>query len=755
MTIVLLLIALVVVIVGVTHVRMQIISRPAFNLFKRTMPNLSNTQRQALEVGDIWWEGQLFTGRPDWNQLHGLGKNLLTEPERAFINDQVTYALSLIDDYDIVHQRRDLPPALWQYFREQGFFALNISKQYGGHEFSAYAISTIVAMLASRSNSAAVTVMAPNSLGPAKLLNHYGTSEQKQRWLPALACGDEIPCFALTATEAGSDAGAIKDIGVVCKGVYKGEDVIGIRLNWDKRYITLAPVASVIGLAFKLSDPEALLGDNVEMGVTCALIPVNHPGVETGRRHNPLGLAFMNGTTKGKDVFIPVDWIIGGPQYAGHGWRMLMECLSVVRGISLPAIATASGHMATKATTAYCMVREQFGEPIAAFEGVQEGLARMIANTYQLEAARRLTTTALDLHVTPAVATAIAKYHMTEISREVLNDAMDIQAGKGIQLGPNNYLGYHFISTPILVTIEGANILTRSLMIFGQGVIQSHPYLHKEMAAVASADEEQGLELFDQIFLKHLANSTLNSARSLIHALTTSTFANSPVSGETKRYYQHLERLSSAFAVVTDLTVLVMGGKLKRHEMISAKLGDVLSQLYMASATLKLFEDNGRQYEDLPIVHYLLQLRLHKAGNSLQAVTRRLPNPILRLVLRVVTFPLGNHFHEPCDNAIRQVAEGMLKPGPGRNRLTHLCPEIAGSAIDNAERAFIVLHQTQSIRAKINQTIAKGEMRLETGDNKYVVAHRQGFISHDELEQLLEVENLCHTAITVDEFSDL
>ncbi len=440
MSIVILLVIAIIVLFGVRNIRMQFITRPVFSFFKKVLPPLSSTEKEAMEAGDVWWEGELFRGKPNWNTLHSYGKPTLSAEEQDFIDNQVQTALTMIDDFDIVHNRKDLPPELWQYFKEQGFFALIIPKKYGGREFSAYANSTIVAKIATRSVSAAVTVMVPNSLGPGELLTHYGTQEQKERWLPSLAVGKDIPCFALTGPEAGSDAGAIPDIGVVCLREFEGEETLGLSLTWNKRYITLAPVATVLGLAFQMRDPDGLLGDVKNIGITCALIPTDHKGVEIGRRHNPLMMAFMNGTTSGEDVFIPLDWIIGGPQFAGKGWRMLVECLSAGRGISLPALATASGHVCTKTTTAYSYVRQQFGMPIGLFEGVQEAMARIIANTYQLEAARRLTTQGIDLKVKPSVVTAIAKYHMTELGRDVLEDAMDIQSGKGIQLGPKKLL---------------------------------------------------------------------------------------------------------------------------------------------------------------------------------------------------------------------------------------------------------------------------------------------------------------------------
>ncbi|GGI85242.1 acyl-CoA dehydrogenase [Shewanella gelidii] len=758
MTIFLVLLLCVVVIFTVRSIRMQLITQPIFKFFKKVLPPLSSTEKEAMEAGDVWWEAELFKGKPKWETLHAYGKPALTEEEKDFIDNEVMTALTMIDDYDINQKRKDLPPKLWKYFKSKGFFALIIPKKYGGKEFSAYANSTIVSMLGSRSVTAAVTVMVPNSLGPGELLTHYGTQEQRERWLPALASGEEIPCFALTGPEAGSDAGAIPDIGVVCKQDYEGEEVLGLKLTWDKRYITLAPVATVLGLAFQMRDPDGLLGDKVELGITCALIPTAHDGVEIGRRHNPLNMAFMNGTTKGKDVFIPLDWIIGGSQYAGKGWRMLVECLSAGRGISLPALATASGHVATKTTTAYGYVRKQFGLSIANFEGVQEALARIIANTYQLEAARRLTTTGIDLKVKPSVVTAIAKYHMTELGRDVVNDAMDIQSGKGIQLGPKNYLGYGYQALPISITVEGANILTRSLMIFGQGATRCHPYVLAEMEAAGMTDEQRGLERFDDLLVGHIGYAARNALSAFLNALTGSRFVSTPVAGETQSYYRHMTRFSAALALLTDTSMLMLGGDLKRKEMLSARMGDVLSQLYLGSATLKHFEDNGHQLEELPIVKHVMETRLHLAAQALQETIRNFPNKAVKLLLRVLVFPLGNHFKKPCDNSVTSVVKSMLKPGPTRDRLTHLCPEFDGDkgGIAEVENAFIAQYKCRHIQQKIKEAQKQGRLasKMVTTD-LYNAALDLKLIDQAELEQLLQAEALRKEAVLVDDFEKL
>ncbi|AQS36307.1 acyl-CoA dehydrogenase [Shewanella psychrophila] len=758
MTLFILALLIIIVLFGVKNIRMQFITRPVFSFFKKVLPPLSDTEKEAMEAGDVWWEGELFRGKPNWETLHSYGKPKLTAEEQAFLDNQVMTALTMIDDYDIVQNRKDLPPELWQYFKDEGFFALIIPTQYGGKAFSAYANSTIVSKLASRSVSAAVTVMVPNSLGPGELLTHYGTQEQREHWLPKLASGEAVPCFALTGPEAGSDAGAIPDEGIVCRQDFEGEEVLGLKLNWDKRYITLAPVATVLGLAFQMRDPDGLLGDKEALGITCALIPTDHAGVKIGQRHNPLNMAFMNGTTQGEDVFIPLDWIIGGPQYAGRGWRMLVECLSAGRGISLPALATASGHTATKTTTAYSYVRHQFGLSIGNFEGVQEALARIIANTYQLEAARRLTTTGIDLKVKPSVVTAIAKYHMTEMSRDVLNDAMDIQSGKGIQLGPKNYLGHPYMANPISITVEGANILTRSLMIFGQGATRCHPYVLAEMETAVMEDKEAALERFDSLLLGHIGYATRNAFSALFCALTASRFNQTPVSGETQQYYKDMSRLSSALAFMTDVSMLIMGGDLKRKEMLSARMGDVLSELYLGSATLKLFEDNGRQQDDLPAVRYVMATRLQKAAKALEETLRNFPNRPVAWVMRGLIFPLGNHFNGATDKMAIDLVKGMSKPGPARDRITFLCPEFEGdtSGIADVERAFIAQFNCKQIHKKIKAAQRSGTLPKKMSNLPlFNLAHETQVIDGAELESVLAADKLRLAAINVDDFSSL
>lgn len=732
--------------------RRKFLSDKAFKYFKKVLPPLSATEREAMEAGSVWWDGELFAGNPKWQTLLNYPKPALTTEEQAFIENQVETLLAMLNDFEVVQEQKDLPPEVWSYLKREKFFSLIIPKEYGGLNFSALANSTIVSKIATRSLSAAVTVMVPNSLGPGELLTHYGTSEQREYWLPRLAKGEDVPCFALTGPEAGSDAGGIPDRGVVCMGEFEGEHVLGIRLSWNKRYITLAPVATVLGLAFKLSDPDGLIGDSKELGITCALIPTSHEGVDIGERHNPLNMAFMNGPTRGEDVFIPMDWVIGGQDYVGKGWRMLVECLSAGRGISLPALGTSIGHLTARTTGAYSYVRQQFGLNIGRFEGVAEALGRIGGLTYLLEAARTLTTTALDVGEKPSIVTAISKYHMTEISRTILNDAMDIHAGRAIQLGQMNYLGHHYFGMPVAITVEGANILTRNLMIFGQGATRCHPYVLKEMEAAASDDAVT----FDALLAKHIVFAAKNSLMGLFNALSRSSTNSAPVSGETAIYYRHLTRMSRALAVAADVSMLSLGGELKRREMLSARLGDVLSHLYLASAVLKRFEDEGRQQTDLPLVHYALQYCLSQCAVAFEGAFNNFPRNGVGRALRTLLFPLGMHYSPPSDELAIKISELLMTPGAHRERLTHLCyvGEKEQDPVAIMERAFLALHDVKPIEKKLakaakeNRIPAKGDM-----SDRIQLALQEGVITEQERDEYAEAVRLRSIAIQVDNFA--
>ncbi len=739
-----------------SSLRQKMISDPAFKLFKKVLPPLSNTEKEAMEAGSVWWDGELFSGRPDFKKLHHYPKPAFSPEEQSFMDNELETLLAMLDDHKIVKEDRDLPEEVWTYLRKERFFSLNISAEYGGREFSAYANSTIVSRIATRSISAAVTAMVPNSLGPGELLSHYGTQEQKDYWLPRLADGTEIPCFALTGPEAGSDAGGIPDQGVVCYGKHEGKEVLGIRLSWNKRYITLAPVATVLGLAFKLSDPDKLLGDKEDIGITCALIPASHEGVIIGERHDPLGLAFMNGPTRGTDVFIPMDWLIGGADYAGKGWRMLVECLSAGRGISLPALGAAIGHLTTRTTGAYSYVRKQFGMSIGKFEGVAESLGRIGGLTYLLEATRTLTTTSLDMKEKPGIVTAISKYHMTEIARTILNDSMDIHSGRAIQDGPMNYLASPYLGIPVAITVEGANILTRNLMIFGQGATRCHPYVLKEMEAAANPDEKEGAKEFDKLLFKHIGHATKNTIGALLAGLTGSRFIKAEMSGPTKQYYKHLTRLSRVLAVSADVAMLTLGGELKRKEMISARLGDGLSYLYMASAVLKRYEDDGRQKDDLNYVHYAMQYCLYNASKSLNEVYRNYPSKAVGKLLKGLLFPFGNHFEAPSNNLSLAVAESLMVPGAHRDRLTHLCyiGEGESDSVGLMEKAFLALFSVQGLEKKLRQGVKEGKVaRKGLLADRLIQAKETGVLTAEEIDAILAAEKLRYKAIQVDHFS--
>ncbi|EKO3926007.1 acyl-CoA dehydrogenase [Vibrio metschnikovii] len=739
-----------------SSLRRKWISDPAFKLFKQVLPPLSATEKEAMEAGSVWWDGELFSGKPNFTTLHHYPKPTLTAEEQSFMNNELETLLGMIDDHKIIKHDRDLPKEVWDYLRKERFFSLIISKEYGGREFSALANSTIVSRIATRSISAAVTVMVPNSLGPGELLSHYGTQEQKDYWLPRLADGTDIPCFALTGPEAGSDAGGIPDQGIVCYGKHEGKEVLGIRLTWNKRYITLAPVATVLGLAFKLNDPDGLLGDKKELGITCALIPANHTGVEIGERHDPLGLAFMNGPTRGNDVFIPMEWLIGGVDYAGKGWRMLVECLSAGRGISLPALGTAIGHLTSRTTGAYAYVRKQFGMSIGKFEGVAEALGRIGGLTYLLEATRTLTTTSLDMKERPGIITAIAKYHMTEMARTILNDSMDIHSGRAIQDGPMNYLSTHYLGVPVAITVEGANILTRNLMIFGQGATRCHPYVLKEMEAAANPDSEQAAKDFDKLLFKHIGHAVKNTFGAFGAALTGSRFIKAEMSGPTQGYYKEMTRLSRALAVSADFAMLTLGGELKRKEMISARLGDALSFLYMGSAVLKRYEDEGRQQTDLDYVHYAMQHCLHHAAKALSDTYRNYPIKAVGGLLKGLIFPLGNHYQAPSDTLTVKIAESLMTPGAHRDRLTHLCyiGKDEDDSVGLMEKAFLAMYSVKGLERQMNKAVKEGKVaRKGPLTERLAQAKAAGVLTENEVEAILAADKLRSKAIQVDHFS--
>ena len=739
-------------------VRQRLLAKPLMQFVRKSLPPMSSTEREALDAGDTWWEGDLFKGQPDWQKLYNYPKPQLTAEEQAFLDNQVETLCSMLDDWQIVQHDKDLPPEVWDYIKKERFFGLVAKKEYGGLGFSALAHSTIILKIASRSISAGVTVMVPNSLGPAELLYHYGTKEQKDYYLPRLARAEEVPCFALTGPEAGSDAAAMTDTGVVCMGEYQGKQVLGIRLSWSKHYITLAPIATVLGLAFKLYDPEHLLGQQTNVGITVCLIPTSHPGVEIGRRHLPLNFAFMNGPTTGKDVFIPIDWIVGGPQMAGQGWRMLMECLSIGRGVSLPATAAANAKLSYRMTGAYARLRKQFKTSIGTFEGVEEALARIGGYAYLLESTRLLTLTGLDLGVKPSVVSAIAKYHMTELSRHIMNDAMDIHAGKGIQMGPRNYLAHGYIGIPISITVEGANILTRNLIIFGQGAIRCHPYVRKEMEAVADANQIRSLQTFDKLITSHIGYMLSNTVRSFVMGLTAGRWLKVPAdAGELAYYHRQIIRMSTALAFVADIAMSLLGGNLKRKECLSARLGDVLSYLYMATAVLKYYADNGRQQEDLTHAHWALQFCLYNCQEAFYGFFANFPVRFLAKSLSYLIFPWGRSYQLPNDKLSHQIATQMLNPSSLRDRLTQSCylPQDSNTAVGRMEMAFAALMAAQPADEKLRKAIRNGLIPRQLKLNEQLQrAKLAGVLTEQEIQNLQDFEAIRQEIIQVDAFTN-
>ncbi len=746
---------------NVVTLRRKLISDAVLGVFRRILPPMSQTEREAIEAGTVWWDGDLFSGNPEWKKLLDMRRPTLTDEEQRFLDVETQELCELITDWETTQVHRDLPPRVWQYIKDKGFLGMSIAKEYGGLGFSAYAHSQVMTKLSTRSGTVAVSVMVPNSLGPAELLAHYGTDAQKRHYLPRLARGLEIPCFALTNPNAGSDAASIPDYGVVCWGEHEGKRVLGLKVTWDKRYITLGPVATLLGLAFRALDPDHLVGDREDIGITCALIPASHPGVDLGRRHIPLSAVFQNGPTWGKDVFIPMDWIIGGQPMLGRGWRMLMECLAAGRGISLPSSATGMAKLAVRTTGGYARVRTQFKTPIGKFEGIEEALTRMGGNLYMMDAARAFTAAAVDLGEKPAVASGIAKLHLTERARQVVNDAMDIVGGKGICMGPSNFIGAAYMQVPVAITVEGANILTRSLIVFGQGAIRCHPYVLKEIEATRETDRTKASIDFDAALFDHIRFVMTNKARTLVMGLTGSHFVPVPanVAPETRRYYQQLTRFSAALAFLSDVSMGTLGGALKRKEKLSARLGDVLSLLYLCSATLKRYEDEGRQQADAPLMHWAIWDAMFSAQNALEGVLSNFPNRFLAVVLRRLVFPLGRPYVVPSDKLGHDVAKLLLEPSATRDRL------VAGSFVSKAsddpvaliERALAATLISEPVEARIRTAIKEGRLdaKLPPGagvDQLVERARAAGVISAPDAQAVIDARDLSALVIRVDDF---
>ncbi|MBA5961209.1 acyl-CoA dehydrogenase [Pseudomonas lactis] len=736
--------------------RRQYFTKPLFSWFQKVLPPMSETERDAIDAGTVWWDGELFSGRPDWDKLLAYPKAQLTEEEQAFIDGPTEELCAMVSDWEI-GQAMDLPPQAWEHIKTHGFFALIIPKEYGGKGFSAYAHSQVAMKLATRSGDLASTVMVPNSLGPAELLLHYGTEEQRNHYLPRLARGDDIPCFALTGPLAGSDAGAMPDTGVICKGEWQGKETLGLRLNWEKRYITLGPVATLLGLAFKAHDPDHLLGEEEDLGISLALIPTDTPGVEIGRRHLPLGAAFMNGPNSGKDVFIPLEYLIGGQEMLGKGWMMLMNCLSVGRSISLPAVGTGAAKFTSLVTGQYAQVREQFNVPLSAFEGIQEALARIGGNAWLMDSARMLTANAVDLGEKPSVLSAILKYHLTERGRECISHAMDVHGGKGIIMGPNNYLGRNWQGAPIFITVEGANILSRNLMIFGQGAIRCHPFVLKEMALAGREDHDQALKEFDGLLMQHIGFAVSNAASTLVLNLGFGHFEKAPGNRLSQGYFRALNRQAAAFALLADLSMMLLGGELKRRERLSARLGDVLSHMYLASAALKRYHDLDSPDHLEPLFAWAMEESLGESERALDELLSNFPNKVLGCLLRVIVFPFGRRHTGPSDALDAEVAAviGRAKGDPTLEELLAGCyrPQSAEDPVGALQHAYDLLGASHPLQKKLHSALKSGQVKPAAGEHAIDAALQAGVLQPAEAQTLRDAEAARRKVIDVDDFS--
>jgi acyl-CoA dehydrogenase len=727
-----------------SSLRRDYLTKPIFSWARGVLPTMSDTEREALEAGDVWWDADLFTGNPDWAKLLAVKPATLTAEEQAFMDGPVDELCVMLDDWKINWEWRDLPPEVWDFIKRGKFFGMIIPKEFGGLGFSPYAHSEVVRKISSRSVVAAVTVMVPNSLGPGELLMKFGTDAQRQRWLPRLADGQDIPCFGLTSPEAGSDAASMVDSGIICKGMFEGREVLGIRLNWHKRYITLGPVATLIGLAFKAYDPDHLVGTQEDLGITVALIPSHLDGVDIGRRHLPSMQVFQNGPNWGRDVFIPLDYIIGGQERLGQGWKMLMSALAAGRGISLPSLSAAGAAYAARTTGAYARIREQFNVPIGKFEGIEEPLARIAGTAYLLDAARRLTCAALNQGHHPAVISGIMKLHATERLRIAIDDAMDIHGGKAVIDGPQNYMGNLYRSVPVGITVEGANILTRNLIVFGQGAIRAHPFLLAEMTALGETDRAKGLDDFDKAFWKHIGHSIKTLFRAWGRSWTSGAFAPAPDAGNATMFYRQLSRYSAAFALCADMALLTLGGALKRKEMLSARFGDILSELYLLSAALKRWQDEGRQPLDFAALEWCMTSGFRTIENRFAEILANLPNRFVAGILKFIVQPFGARVLGPSDMTVHYCAQMILEPSASRDRLT---PDLSHIDDDRGlarlEKAFLLVTSAEDI--------AKRMRTAKIRDWKDAVA--KGVITQAEGNQLAAAQAAAALVIEVDDFA--
>lgn len=749
--------AAVLVVLNVGGLRRKLISAPVYKVLGKMMPPIGDTEREAIEAGATWFEAELFSGRPDWEDFSRITFTQLTDEEQSFIDNEVQELCGMLDEWKIYHELRDLPEEVWQFLKDKGFFSLIIPKEYGGKDFSPYAQSRVMSKIATRSLTAAVTAMVPNSLGPGELLAKYGTDEQKQRWLPDLAAGKEIPCFGLTGPEVGSDAGALPDKGIVCKQEVDGEEVLGMRLSFAKRWITLAPVATVVGLAFKLYDPEHLLGDQEDIGITCALLPASTPGVEIGRRHNPGGSPFMNGPINGTDVFVPLDAIIGGQEMAGKGWRMLIECLGAGRGVSLPSLATASGEIGYRMTGAFARIRRQFNTAVGEFEGVQELTSDIAGIAYTLEAYRHLVTRGLE-EGTLSVVTAMAKYHSTELMRILVNKGMDVVSGRGVQMGPRNFMALPYQAIPIAITVEGANVLSRSLMIFGQGAMRCHPYLYDELNAIQDEDQARGLDTFDGLFFKHASHSIGNISRGLVHGFTGGRLAKIPANADSfsAPWYRLITRYSAVLASYADIAFALLGGDLKRREMLSARLGDVHSELLIACAILKYHATLPRDAANDAHATYALHRSMHHAQEALDDFSRNFGYLGVARILKGLFFPFGRPkgAHRAHDDLVRSLGEQIMSPTSVRDALSSnaYISTDPQDALGRVETTYNKLLEVEHDYHAFLKAAGKGELSGETIRERLEDAAAKGIIGSDKVDALAEYDDMRYDCLLTDAF---
>lgn len=745
-------------IVLIEPLRMRLISQPAYKILANAMPSMSSTEREALDAGTSWWEKELFMGAPDWKKFDSYPYPQLSSEEQSFLDNEVEQLCGMLNEWDIHQKHKDLPLEAWQFIKDHGFLGLIIPKEFGGRQFSSFAQSRIMSKIASRSLTAAVCCMVPNSLGPGELLLHYGTEEQKKRYLPGLAKGEEIPCFGLTSPEAGSDAGSIPDSGVVCYGQFEGQQTLGLKMNFSKRWITLAPIATVIGLAFKMYDPDGLLGDanKKEYGITCALLPASHEGVVTGPRHNP-GSPFMNGTVEGKDVFIPLDWIIGGVKNAGKGWRMLMECLAVGRGISLPALSTAAGEMAYLNVGAFAKVRQQFKISVGNFEGVQEATSEIASDAYMLEAFRYLVTCGLNQGGKPAVMTAMAKYYATETMRRMLNHGMDVVGGRAVQLGPRNFIALGYQAIPVSITVEGANILSRSLMIFGQGSMRCHPYLFEELQLLQAEDKNTALKTFNDMLFKHLAYTFNRTARAFTYGFTGgSAHASENADTFSRPYYKIINRFSANFALTADMCLGLLAGDIKRKEMLSGRLADIHAQMFIATAILKFYEHGQKTDAEQAHARLALDKALYKIQDAFYDLFENFPIKFASALVKFICFPLGRAVTKPTDQLKRDVATYMMQDNAFRQQLKqHVCYSTDTNDVSGRmESAFQMLLKIEPLWNKFKKAESKGQFQGLTFEAHIADALTTNFITQSEADQLIAYNIQRYDSMLTDIFDE-